>query len=150
MFGKQRHINRNGLRIRNDAGLHPEVKRACTEFACWLRKEEKFPIRITVYIKNVSHIKALDGEMVSATCFLPFSKSEEPYAKVSAGDFESEMKKIGKDNALAEILHSVAHELTHYFCWINDDDMTDDEEECYAKEYADWLLDSYAMTREHP
>ena len=51
---------------------------------------------------------------------------------------------------IAGILNSVAHELTHYFCWINDDDMTDDEEECYAKEYADWLLGSYAMTREHP
>ena len=25
-----------------------------------------------------------------------------------------------------------------------------DEEEHYAKEYADWLLDSYAMTRVHP
>mgnify|MGYP004634101835 CR=1 FL=1 len=55
-----------------------------------------------------------------------------------------------KTMQIAGILNSVAHELTHYFCWINDDDMTDDEEECYAKEYADWLLDSFAMTREHP
>jgi hypothetical protein len=40
---------REGLRIRCDKEVHPEVRRACLEFAKWLRNEFEFPIRVVVY-----------------------------------------------------------------------------------------------------
>jgi hypothetical protein len=46
------HYPRKGLRIRTEAGVHPEVKRACLEFAKWLRTEYNFPIRVVVYLKK--------------------------------------------------------------------------------------------------
>lgn len=111
---------RQGLRIRNDAGVDPEIK-------------------------------AMDGELVSATCFLPYSKSVEPYARVSVGDYEMVKEKRGRDNALAGILTSVAHELTHYFRWIDDSEYDDiKREERKACRLARKIVNDYATTREHP
>lgn len=142
---------RQGLRIRNDAGVDPEIKAAVNAFSKWIRQNYDFPVRIVVYIKNKKYIKAMDGELVSATCFLPYSKSVEPYARVSVGDYEMVKEKRGRDNALAGILTSVAHELTHYFRWIDDSEYDDiKREERKACRLARKIVNDYATTREHP
>ncbi len=142
---------RQGLRIRNDAGVDPEIKAAVIAFSKWIRQNYDFPVRIVVYIKNKKYIKAMDWELVSATCFLPYSKSVEPYARVSVGDYEKMKEKRGRDNALAGILTSVAHELTHYFRWIDDSEYDDKKrEERKACRLARKIVNDYATTREHP
>ncbi len=142
---------RQGLRIRNDAGVDPEIKAAVIAFSKWIRQNYDFPVRIVVYIKNKKYIKAMDGELVSATCFLPYSKSVEPYARVSVGDYEMVKEKRGRDNALAGILTSVAHELTHYFRWIDDSEYDDiKREERKACRLARKIVNDSATTREHP
>lgn len=60
------------------------------------------------------------------------------------------MKKRGKDNALVSYLHSIAHELTHYFQWLNGIELTPIGTERQAVRYAGLILDKYAETREHP
>lgn len=141
---------RTGLRLKFDKNVDPEVKRACKEFCSWLRKNYYFPIRVPVYLKSSPTIKAMDGEYVSATFFGPFNKYTEPYIRVSTGDYNDLLKKRGKDNALATILRSISHELTHYYQWINDVKLTEIGEERQAKSYADIIIDEYAETREHP
>ncbi len=44
--------HRTGFRLRFDSGIDPEVRRACKEFAAFLRKEYFFPLRVVAYIKN--------------------------------------------------------------------------------------------------
>ena len=141
---------RHGLRLCCEQGLDPEVARACKEFAVWLRGEYHFPVRIVIYIKAAKQIKAWDGELVSATILLPYDYQQEPFAKISTGDFTDMAQRIGKDNALAAILRSIAHELTHYFQWINDLSLTERGEERQALAYADYILDEYAQTRVYP
>lgn len=142
---------RSGLRIRNEKDVDFEIKRAVIEFAQWVRKNYDFSVRIVVYIKNREFIKAKDGELVSATCFLPCSKNVEPYARVSIGNYEEEKRRSGIDNALAGILCSAAHELTHYFRWMNDEEFEDNEkEERVVSRMAKRMIKSYATTREHP
>lgn len=141
---------RHGLRLRCQRGTDPEVVRACKEFAAWLRTEYQFPLRIVVYIKAAEQIKARDGEMVSATILLPYDKQLEPFAKVSTGTYIDMVQRRGKDNALAAILRAIAHELTHYFQWINNLQLTEIGTERQATQYADYILDEYAETREHP
>ncbi|MCL2670548.1 MAG: hypothetical protein FWF10_00740 [Clostridiales bacterium] len=51
---------------------------------------------------------------------------------------------------MASYLFSLAHELTHYFQWINGIQLTEIGEERQATCYANWILDEYAETREHP
>jgi len=142
--------HRTGVRLKCEKNVDIEVKRACKEFLSWLRKKYFFPIRVPVYIKAAKQIKAVDGKMVSATCFLPFNMHEEPYIRISAGDYQEIKEEIGKDNALAAILGSVAHELTHYFQWVNGLELTQRGEERQALNYVKVILDEYAETRDHP
>lgn len=141
---------RTGIRLRFDKDVNVEVKRACKEFCSWLRRNYYFPISVSIYIKSSKKIKAMDGDYVSATFFEPADRYKEPYIRVSTGDYEDILNKRGKDNALAAILHSIAHELSHYYQWINDVNLTEIGEERQAKSYAGFIIDEYAETREHP
>lgn len=133
-----------------DKYVDSEVKRACIEFCRWLRKEYKFPIRVPVYIRAKEKIKSMDGQMVSATFFGPFDSFVEPYIRVSAGDYFTLLKNRGRDDALCAILHSIAHELTHYFQWVNALEQPHRSEEWQATFYAGKVIDDYASIREHP
>jgi hypothetical protein len=126
------------------------VKRACKAFLKWMRTEYFFPIRVNIYVKAQERIKSMDGEMVSATCFRPDDRHDEPYIRVSAGDYSELLLKWGQDNALAAILGSVAHEITHYYQWVNDLKLTPIGEERQATCYKRFILSEYAETREHP
>lgn len=141
---------RTGLRLRIEKEVNPEVRRACLEFARWLRKEYYFPVRVPVYIKAAKFIKAVDGDEVSATFFWPFERDVEPYIRVATGDYYDLEVENGEDNALAAILHSIAHELTHYYQWILSKEMTVDEEEKQAVRIASYVIGKYRLTRDHP
>ncbi len=142
---------RSGLRLKFDRDVHPEVKRACKEFAKWMRREYFFPIRVPIYLKSKSKIKALDGEMVYGTCFEPLNRNEEPYIRIAVGDYYELIDKWGdKDSVLAAYLKCIAHELTHYFQWINDIKLTEIGKERQAAINAKYILEEYAETRDHP
>ena len=141
---------RTGLRFRCDKNVDPEVKRACLQFGKWLRAEYYFPVRIVVYVKEAERIRAKDGDHVVGTFFEPYSYYDEPYIRIATGDYEELLSKNGKDNALASILISLAHELTHYYQWINNLQLTSMGRERQASRYARYIIDEYATTREHP
>lgn len=141
---------RTGLRLKFDKSVDFEVRRACKEFAKWIRTEYYFPIRLPVYIKSNKKIKALDGEYVYGTFFRPYDYSTEPYIRVAAGDYCDNEKKWGKDSALIAILLTISHEITHYYQWINDLNLTLIGEERQASRYAGFILDEYFETHEHP
>lgn len=140
---------RKGLYLKSDCDADVEVRRACKEFCKWLRANYIFPIRVPIYLKSSYKIKAMDGELVSGTFFEPYNRLTEPYIRIATGDYEEMKKEFGKDNALASILMSIAHELTHYFQWINCIQLTERGYERQAKRYAELILDEYAETREH-
>ena len=146
------HQVRRGLRLRFDQQVNSEVRRACVEFGAWLRKNYEFPIRVVVYIRSTEKIRAKDGEQVSATFWEPIDPLEEPYIRVSTGEYLSEAGSFGQDNALAGILHSISHELTHYYQWIHrmDNSNSDRLTEWQASYYATMVIRQYASTREHP
>jgi hypothetical protein len=141
---------RTGLRLKFEKGIDAEVRRACKEFCKWIRTEYYFPVRIPVYVKKSKYIKAMDGDFVNGTFFKPFNKIEEPYARIATGFYHEDLLKRGKDNSLASVLLTIAHELTHYFQWINNIQLTEIGEERQATRYARLILDEYAQTHEHP
>ena len=143
--------HRSGLRLRFDKGIDDEVRRACKEFALFLRKEYFFPLRVMVYIKKSFQITAMDGEKVVGTFWrIEDNYTIEPYIRVATGDYKDLCLKWGKDSALTAILITMAHELTHYYQWINSLHLTLIGEERQATKYARYILDDYAETREHP
>lgn len=142
--------HRSGMRMIYEKGVDPEVKCACNEFVNWLRRKYHFPKRVRIYIKRNRRIKSKDGDMVCGTFFRPADRNVEPYIRIATGDFLELLDARGRDNALATILWSIAHELTHYFQWLNDLNLTFIGEERQASIYAKELLNEYAETREHP
>jgi len=142
--------NRSGLRTRFDKNVDSEVRRACKEFCVWLREEYYFPQRVVIYFKSSSQIRTREGEMVSATFLEPLHKNVEPYIKISTGDYQELTERRGKDNALAAILRTIAHELTHYFQWINNIELTEIGYERQAKNYSEYIVYEYSQTKEHP
>lgn len=140
-------VCRTGLRVRSEKGVNSEVRRACLEFAKWLRKEFEFPIRVVIYLKKDYQIKnRFTKELVSATFFAPYDKEEEPYIRIATGDYMELLDELGKDEALASVLNSMAHELGHYYQWIDDEEF--DEES--AEDTADYMIGLYSDTRDHP
>ncbi|MBK5491355.1 hypothetical protein JFT95_29105 [Bacillus sp. TH17] len=141
---------RTGLRLKFDKDVDPEVRRAIKEFCKWLRQEYFFPIRVPIYVKSACKIKAIDGKLVYGTFFEPFNRNDEPYIRISTGDYYDTLEKNGKDNALGSYLVTIAHELTHYFQWINDINLTKIGYERQATTYSGYIIDEYKETREQP
>lgn len=141
---------RTGIRFRYDKTVDNEVKRACSQFAKWMRREYYFPARVPVYVKDAKTIRAKDGDKVKGIFFEPKLYSDEPYIKIAVGDYYDLVKKHGKDNALAMILSSLAHEITHYYQWINNIELTKTGAERQASQYAKYILYEYSQTREYP
>ncbi len=141
---------RKGLRIRYSADIDNEVKESIKRFVSWLRQEYYFPFRVVVYVKSAKSIIAKDGEAVSGTFFSPFDRYAEPYARVATGDYLQDKLERGRDTALAIILRTIAHELTHYFQWINDVNLTDRGTEYQAYYYSEKIVDEYAEYTDHP
>lgn len=141
---------KSGLRLHFDKAVDNEIKRACKQFANWLREEYFFPVRVNIYFKDQEYIRAIDGENVSATFWEPFDRDLTPYIKIAAGDYPKLLHKWGNDNAISSYLYSIAHELTHYFQWINDVKLTEIGMERQATTYAHYVVSEYTETTEHP
>jgi hypothetical protein len=131
---------RSGLRIRCDQEIYPLVKKACINFAFWLRLNMEFPIRVVVYIKKDYQIKTMHTkELVYSTFLGPYDKSLEPYIRVASGDYQELTSERGEENAIAAILISVARQIIHYQQWIEDREFNEQE----AEEEAEKLVDDY-------
>ncbi len=141
---------RVGIRLQFDKNVDSEVKRAVIEFTKWLRSQYFFPVRVPIYFKAAVYVRTQDGDRVTAKIFEPFNKANEPYISIATGEIKDKKAFQSKDNFLAGILGSMVHELTHYFQWVNDIDLTDRQAERQANYYRKKIIQQYALTREHP
>ena len=140
---------RSGVRVDFSKNVNLDVKRAIKELLAWLRKEYTFPVRIRIYVAGSYYVKARDGDLVRDLFFWPENRDDEPYIKIATGDYEHWLKKIGKDNALSTILIALLKNLTHYFQWLNDKNLSLSTLKRQAKMCADEIMDDYAEIREH-
>lgn len=139
--------HRSGLRMHYEKGVHPEVRTALSRFADWLRNEFTFPLRVNVYVKESRRIKAMDGELVVGTTWRPVGYDSLPYIRLATGDYFELVSERGKTRAIIAILHTFAHELTHYFQHINNLELTAIGEERQATVYANYILSEYIEIR---
>ena len=136
------HNVRKGLRLKFDRGIDEKLKTGFKEYCRWLRSEYTFPIRVPVYVKNFKKIKAMDGEYVFGTFLGPFNFLEEPYVRVAAGDFKESFEEMG-EQAVYQYLCTLTHELTHYFQWLNNSELTQIGKERQATITADRIVQRY-------
>lgn len=136
-------MNRGGLRLRFENGVDQELREAYLRFAAWLRTVYEFPIRVPIYIKNCDFIVAVDKDLVAGTFFGPYDKSQEPYIKIAAGEFRKERKRREHRELAYDFCAVLAHELTHYFQWINNQSLTERGEEWQATFYGNRVVYEY-------
>ena len=136
---------RSGLRIRGARG-NPEVRGALIRYAKWLRKNYEFPMRCPVYLFPSPTIITQDGEHASASFFGPYDRSVEPFIRIATGDYPDLLRIDGRDDALAAFIHSLSHEVVHYFQWCETGNAT----ERGVDRKASKMLDRYALTTDHP
>ncbi|MEE3952801.1 hypothetical protein [Peribacillus frigoritolerans] len=134
---------RTGLRLRSEAGVHPEVRSVCIKFCKWLRTQMEFPVRVVIYLRKDYQIKnRTTKQMVTATFFAPYDKNVEPFIRIATGDYSELIEERGKKDALYAMLDSIAHEIIHYQQWLENRELN--EEEAEEKGYK--LVDSYSET----
>lgn len=134
---------RKGLRLVFDDGIDPILRNACKKFAVWLRSEYYFPVRVPIYFKNKEKLKCLDGDTAFGTFFEPNSYADEPYIRIAVGDFPKIFSQWGEDEAIFYVFNLMAHELTHYFQWINALQLTPIGRERQATVYAQYVTSEY-------
>lgn len=141
---------RRGLRVRYEHGIDTDLKESIKRFILWIRRNYYFPFRVVIYIKSSEFITAKDGDLVSGTCFLPYNRFEEPYIRVATGEYSKDLAIYGRDNSIAGVLGTIAHELTHYYQWINGVDKPIRNLELQAYICSSIIIRKYAETTEHP
>ena len=99
-----------------------------------------------VYLHSSPHVVTVRGEKASATFFAPWSSAVEPYIRVATGDYGTLRAELGRDNALAAFICSLAHELVHYRQWVT----TGNTWERGVAVQAAGVLRRYSATRERP
>ena len=63
--------------------------------------------------------------------------------RIATGDYQELVAERGKKEAMWSILGTLAHELTHYFQYINQLKLTRIGEERQATVYSDYILSDY-------
>jgi len=113
-----------GIRIRGHLA-HKDVRDAIVRFARWIRIEHHFPVRCPVYLSPHARLTTMDGTVVTASFFAPWDASDEPYIRIATGDYHPSRTRSKQDDILASYLHSLAHELVHYWQWIESGDISE-------------------------
>ena len=113
-------------------------------------EEFQFPVKVSVFSRQMIVLKP---QMVNV--FLLFllnhtERADTHIFTIAVGSYAEHKDKVGRDAALGGILRSAAHELTHYYQWLNDVRLTGRGYEIQARYYADVVIDWYATTCEHP
>ena len=134
-----------GIRV-SAVGVNREVRRSVLRFVKWLRGEMSFPKSVPVYLSPNYRIVLRDRKKVPATFFAPNDRNLEPSIRVATGDYDRLKVKRGRDNALAAILSSVAHEIIHYQQWCEKRQFREKEAEKRARE----ILNAYAEVVARP
>jgi hypothetical protein len=128
--------NSQDLQIIFSPGLGDYLKETCLEFANWVRNKIDFPIPLKIYMKNVYKIKnSITNEYVYATFWAPKSKNDEPYIRIAARISDGSEK----FDSVFSILSTFAHELIHYYQWVNDKKLYENE----AKKKGAELVEEY-------
>lgn len=136
---------RRGLHIVGARG-NAEVRGAIIRFARWLRGQYNFPMRVPVYLRPEPVLISMYGTKCSASFFAPWNRKEEPYIRIATGDYPQLKRQVGRDNALAGYLGSLAHEVIHYQQWIESNQTS---EKGVARR-ADRIVDRYSRVVARP
>ncbi len=122
------------------------VSAAEIRFAKWLRETYEFPVRVPVYLSPHETIKTMHGDICVAYFFAPWDPNVEQHIRIATGDYPTERRQRGRDDALASFLNSIARQVVRYQQWIETGEMSERGVVVRARK----MVDRYALTTDHP
>lgn len=151
---KEKYKNiESGIVFIYDNNINKDIKRAFANFEKWLSKNLYFPVKLYIYIRNTKHVQTTKGESVVGRLFAPGDAGHErAFAEIAVGDYKELLNKEKKTVLLAEMMDPIAHEIVHYFQWINNEicGYLPYFKEIYAKKYSSKLLLEYSKLEKYP
>ncbi|KOF55793.1 hypothetical protein AGR56_18555 [Clostridium sp. DMHC 10] len=120
-----------GLNIRCESHIDLQLRDIIIEFARWIRKKYTFEIGVTVYVRNEFKSKAKDKQDFWASFFAPDNHEYNPYIRVEIKNHKADLADI--NDFRKSILGSIAHEIIHYFQWIEKADFCEKTAEGKSK-----------------
>ena len=91
-------------------------------------------------------LTTVDGLRAVATFFAPWDREQEPYIRIATGDHDDIESECGRDDALAEYIDSLSHEIVHYLQWVE----TGETWERGVSVRATAMLRKYGQAVDHP
>lgn len=137
-----RTVSLAGLRLHIHPNVHPFIRRELILFSKWLRLCYRFPVRVHVYIPNAKKILSRSGELCFGTCFIPDDPNDHVLIHIAGGYKDTSDLQALQDFTWTTI-GTFAHELGHYFQYINQVTLTPKGLEWQATYYAHKILDEY-------
>lgn len=112
---------KKGIKVEFDNRISDELKKELIVFCNWVNRNYNFPIAVKINFFHARKIEALDGELVDGTFFGPYDFTEEPDINISVGEYNDilDASQLKKKELVYEYYWEIAHELTHYFQWVN-------------------------------
>ena len=134
---------RVGLRCRYDNRIDNNILCILKCFISWVRERFQFPIRLVIYYKALEYIKAKDGEYVSGTFWGPYSFTEGAYIKIACPELKTNENEKTIYKRIINILVTTAHEISHYYQWVNRLNKTDRQIEYQATFYSHRIINEF-------
>lgn len=137
-----RTIDKKGLYTHVHPHIHPFIRREILLFTKWLRACFEFPIRVHVHIFNAKRILSRSNELCYGICFIPDDPNEDVSVYI-AGGYKDDGDLQNLRNFTWTTIGTLAHELGHYYQYINLVSLTDRGREWQATYYAHKILSEY-------
>ena len=139
---KKEYINSaklTGIRYKFAKDFDEATKIEIKKFISFIRKYYYWPIRLNISFYNESYFKSkVDGHKYYGV-FFNGDEKQKRYPKTCVAG------KVNDKNLIDDVLHAVAHEITHYFQWyfLEEDKRTDRSLEIEANKWAMYVLGIY-------
>lgn len=115
---------KGGISLHFERGVDNALRRIFLDFTQWLRCSYTFPIHVNVYIKNCERVRLMDGRWAYGA-FRYFDTYDPPYIRIPAKIEPELLERYPLSDNYELVLSSFVHELTHYFQWVNQLELTD-------------------------
>lgn len=135
-----------GIRLRFKKNVDEKLRKEIIKFCRWLRKEYWFPISCNIIVFPCPYFKKKDSKDIDSHGDFYYSSDDSlgkhPFIWIASGQ---DGRKTRKEYYFEDILHLIAHELTHYFQWyFNQFDIRSNRSlEIEANKWANYLVDKY-------
>jgi hypothetical protein len=88
----------------------------------------------------------MDGDWVVGSFGYPASRKKEPRIRIATGDYLSLKFDLGRDDALATILYSIARQVARYQIWVK----TGKQSDTGVGQRAHAMVRRYLSSTDHP